>query len=71
MIRSIFVVRINFRRKVVTRNLFSKRTASLKYPKIYFLQKQVLMLYHLKSRHCVNTVWRETLVEENVGEFGK
>ena len=29
-----FIVGINFRRKGVTRNLFSKRKASLKYPKI-------------------------------------
>ena len=35
----IFVVAINFHRKAATRNLFSKRKASSKYPKINSLQK--------------------------------
>ena len=55
-----FVVGINFHRKVATRNLFSKRKASSKNPKINSLQKLPAIRYTevllFCSIFCHNTI---------------
>ena len=66
----IFVLGINFRRKAATRNLFSKRKASLKYLKINSLSKLTRYTVSKKMIHSNRTVIQAiNLIEQTVLVF--